>query len=133
MAERRFLKELYTNEKGELDISMYHCGDKRYTDEDVLTNGFSVIDTWNLDVSMIEALYERLKLYLEVTAPIINLEIECDWGHISQNGKTQIELIETLIKMCEEYLLDDNLVKETENSVDEIWDLWKVISPAMWW
>lgn len=133
MAERRFLKELYTNEKGELDTDMYRCGDRRYTDEEVLEIGFSSLDTWNLDVTMVEVLYERLKLYLEVTAPIINLEIERDWGHLLQNGKTQLELIETLIKMCEEYLLDDNLMWEVENSADEIWDLWKIISPAMWW
>lgn len=124
---RKYLRELYKDDKSE-----YLYDDRRYgQDGEIEEYGFSMIETWNLDMSMVEILYERLKRYL--TQDMVNLEFHTNWNDEKLNGKTQLELINTLINKCKEYLLMDILNDKREPLLREIWELWIVISPAMWW
>lgn len=124
---RKYLRELYKDDKSE-----YLYDDRRYgQDGEIEEYGFSMIETWNLDMSMVEILYERLKRYL--TQDMVNLEFHTNWNDEKLNGKTQLELINTLIDKCKEYLLMDIFNDKREPLLREIWELWIVISPAMWW
>lgn len=124
---RKYLRELYKDDKSE-----YLYDDRRYgQDGEIEEYGFSMLETWNLDMAMVEVLYERLKRYL--TQDMVNLEFHTQWGDERFNGKNQLELINILIDKCEKYLLMDSFNEENYPLMKEIWELWIVIAPAMWW
>lgn len=89
--------------------------------------GFDSRDTWNLDSTMIELLYERLKLYKEVTI----VELKARDHTINNVTKNAEEWVDKLLELCEEYITTDHFVKETNDS--EIWGIWAVISSSIWW
>lgn len=101
--------------------------------------GFDERDTWSLDFTMRALLYERLKMYFDIADQVINL------NHHTITYKnieyTQRELILELI-----YLLEDVIKKEDESyfydeqdklefydSCNEVWQIWALLEPAMWW
>lgn len=125
---RKYLRELYKNNNED-----YLYDDARYgMDEEIEKYGFSMLETWNLDTSMVEVLYERLKRFLE--QDMVNLEFHQEWeGEL--NGLTQLEIINLLISLCEDYLLSDNFMsgRESQKKYKKIWEVWTVLAPAMWW
>lgn len=125
---RKYLRELYKD-----DSESYMYDDERYNrDEEIEEYGFSMMETWNLDTSLVELLYERLMRYK--TQTMVNLESYTTWDDKELNGMTQLEVINYLIELCKDYLLDDDFITGRRNFKNkEIWKVWTSLSPAMWW
>lgn len=128
MYNRKYLRELYKD-----DSESYLYDDKRYNqDGEIEEYGFSMMETWNLDTSLVELLYERLMRYK--TQTMVNLEFYTTWDDKELNGMTQLEVINYLIELCKDYLLDDDFITGRRNFKNkEIWKVWTSLSPAMWW
>lgn len=93
--------------------------------------GFDERDTWNLDSTMVELLYERVMMYKEICP--LNL----DHKMIEINGmeKTQKEWIDLLLNLCEKSILNTDYVifdASLEYKV-QIWTIWAELSGYMWW
>lgn len=128
MYNRKYLRELYKD-----DSESYMYDDKRYNrDGEIEEYGFSIMETQNLDTSLVELLYERLMRYK--TQTMVNLEFHTEWGDKELNGMTQLDVINHLIELCKDYLLDDDYItggRDIKNK--KIWKVWTVLFPAMWW
>ena len=96
------------------------------------TRGWSDDETWNLDCEFIKWVNSRFKKYKEKASKIVDLEFH----RFEYDGKeyTQLELIDKVIKLSNEYI-DTNLLSEDKlNSIkDEIFDIFKLIFWTMWW
>lgn len=96
------------------------------------TRGWSDDETWNLDYEFIKWVNSRFKKYKEKAGKIVNLEFH----RFEYEGKeyTQLELIDKVIKLSNEYI-DTNLLSEDKlNSIkDEIFGIFKLIFWTMWW
>lgn len=96
------------------------------------TRGWSDGETWNLDCEFIKWVNSRFKKYKEKASKIVDLEFH----RFEYDGKeyTQLELIDKVIKLSNEYI-DTNLLSEDKlNSIkDEIFDIFKLIFWTMWW
>ena len=125
---RKYLRELYKD-----DSESYMYDDKRYNrDREIEEYGFSMMETWNLDTSLVELLYERLMRYK--TQTMVNLEFHTTWDDEELDRMTQLEVINYLIELCKDYLLDDDFITGRRNYKNKkIWKVWTVLSPAMWW
>lgn len=99
--------------------------------------GFDQRDTWNLSMTMIELLYERLCLYKKEASKHIQL----DFHKFEYKGveKTQLEMIDILLDklkvklVVEDYDLDKEMVLEKYAYTDDIWIIWAMLEPVMWW
>lgn len=92
-------------------------------------------DTWNLDITMMALLYERLMLYKKVANEIIDLEfheIEVEYNGES-NTLTLLDWIDRLLEMLEHYLTSNTVLEEEEYSSHKIWTYWSQLSAYMWW
>lgn len=96
------------------------------------TRGWSDDETWNLDYEFIKWVNSRFKKYKEKASKIVDLEFH----RFEYEGKeyTQLELLDKVIKLSNEYI-DTNLLSEDKlNSIkDEIFDIFKLIFWTMWW
>jgi len=95
--------------------------------------GFDSRQTWSLDFTMAELLYERLQSYLILADRQINL----DFHKINFEGEelTQREAIERLLGYCRERLAPDvdGEDYQGEKAAEKLWNLWAVLHPYMWW
>jgi hypothetical protein len=84
-------------------------------------------DLWNLDMTLVGWLYERLNLYKD-KAPV-----DLDFHKFDIDGKelTQGQCIDRMINDCKIMLLDDSFIvpQEVEEAKD---DLFKVLSKVFW-
>lgn len=96
------------------------------------TRGWSDDETWNLDCEFIKWVNSRFKKYKEKASKIVDLEFH----RFEYEGKeyTQLELIDKVIKLSNEYI-DTNLLSEYKLNLikDEIFDIFKLIFWTMWW
>lgn len=121
--------------------------------------GFDGRDTWSLDFTMTEMLYERLQMYMVKADEIVNLSYHTyDFG-----GKTytQREIILEMINDAETFLKfeydaidelnEDDFNAMTEDEMDahleiygqweikalhakrRLWLMWAVVQHQMWW
>lgn len=121
--------------------------------------GFDSRDTWSLDFTMTEMLYERLQMYMVKADEIVNLSYHTyDFG-----GKTytQREIILEMINDAETFLKfeydtidelnEDDFNTMTEDEMDahmdlygqweikahhakkRLWSMWAVVQHQMWW
>lgn len=120
--------------------------------------GVFVSNCWALDHAMLKFLYEHLVQYKKDASKIVNLEFH-KFDYKGQEY-TQIELINKMIDICEYILMDLDSVskrsvayKRLKNNPyykeygaeywevefhhpeieKEVWDIWAIIYPAMWW
>lgn len=105
--------------------------------------GFDEVDTWSLENTFYYWLYERLKMYMKVADPVVDLNFHK--FEYKSKTYTQKELILKLIDLLKENILArenwykiDN--KEIPAFLDrynkrtkEICEIWGIILPAMWW
>lgn len=94
--------------------------------------GFDSRETWNLDIVMVELLYERLKNYLDVS--IVDLEFHT--YDVDGVLLTQKQVIDKIIENCEIVLVSNhNLDSDmgTANRKKDIWIYWSIIENSMWW
>lgn len=96
------------------------------------TRGWSDDETWNLDYEFIKWVNSRFKKYKEKASKIVDLEFH----RFEYEGKeyTQLELIDKVIKLSNEYIDTNLLSGDKLNSIkDEIFDIFKLIFWTMWW
>lgn len=96
------------------------------------TRGWSDDETWNLDCEFIKWVNSRFKKYKEKASKIVDLESH----RFEYEGKeyTQLELIDKVIKLSNEYIDTSLLSEDKLNSIkDEIFDIFKLIFWTMWW
>lgn len=120
--------------------------------------GVFVSNCWALDHAMLRYLYEHLMQYKKDASKIVDLSFHK--FEYKDKEYTQIELIDKLIEICEYILMDLKKVHKgtkaykrlKENSYykeygkeywevefqhpeieKEVWDIWAIIYPAMWW
>ena len=94
--------------------------------------GWSDDETWNLDYEFIKWVNSRFKKYKEKASKIVDLEFHR--FEYESKEYTQLQLIDKVIKLSNEYI-DTNLLSEDKlNSIkDEIFDIFKLIFWTMWW
>ena len=96
------------------------------------TRGWSDDETWNLDYEFIKWVNSRFKKYKEEAGKIVDLEFH----KFEYEGKeyTQLELIDKVIKLSNEYIDTNLLFEDKLGSIkDEIFDIFKLIFWTMWW
>lgn len=92
--------------------------------------GFDERETWGLEYTMVELLYERIMMYKEIA---IN---DFDHHTIEVDGEehTQGEWIDEIIKLSQEVIKDGDLgMIDTHGKKQRIWTIWKELHPVMWW
>lgn len=107
------------------------CGRGPQWKKERMTYGFDERQTWNLNTTMIELLYERVKMYVDIDS------VDLTHHTFTVDGVTrnQLEWVTELLEVCEEYLTENTAWGEEEYLALErrIWAIWGEISPAMWW
>lgn len=95
--------------------------------------GFTEVETWSLDVTMMALLYERLRMYKKVTKDIIDL----DYEKINVEGEvlTLNEILNEMIEICEECLGNEVsfIDEEYGKNCDRFWTLWRYSYRNFWW
>ena len=95
--------------------------------------GFDERETWSLDATMIALLYERVKMYKEISENKVDLDFHSINIEYNNESKTmsQLEWIDMLLTLTETYLTDHN--DTSQDKTKEIWIIWSELSPYMWW
>ena len=114
--------------------------------------GFDSRDTWSLDFTMTEMLYERLCMYLQKADEIVNLSYHT--YDFEGRTYTQREMIMEMIENAEIFLkfeygtidyaaIADDSDHELElmgqgeieaaDAKKRLWDMWAVVQHQMWW
>lgn len=97
------------------------------------TRGWSDDETWNLDYEFIKWANSRFKKYKEKAGKIVDLEFHK--FTYKKKKYTQLELIDKVIKLSDEYI--SLSVGAFEDKLDplknEIFDIFKLIFWTMWW
>lgn len=94
--------------------------------------GFDDRETWALDISFCQWLYERLMMYKEIAGKVVNLEYYKFDIHGSK--MSQIECIDAILELLKPNLLNNNFLDNFyQNDLKEICYIWGKILPAMWW
>lgn len=95
------------------------------------TYGFDERETWDLDLTFHLWLYERLKMYVDVS--FVNLE----YHKFKYNGEeyTKKQLIDMMLERLEFSFKEgyNDLDEKQYAYVSEIEKIWAVVFPAMWW
>lgn len=93
--------------------------------------GFDDRETWNLDKIMIEWIYTRFKMYLEIGGEVVDLNFTEVLFPYKDKELTQKEAIEIVLDKAEEVLIND--LDSSLFYTDEIMLLLGRLMPAMWW
>lgn len=126
---RKYLNDLGSS--GTIDVDAEDRRHEKWTKEREVY-GFDERDTWSLDYTMVELLYERLKMFMEYADEFINLEYHT--FVIDDEDYTQKELIEEMIVLSERLIKDEDVgFEESADIKARIWLIWHVVHPAMWW
>ena len=95
--------------------------------------GFDARETFSLQETFYQWLYERLIVFKDIGGQIVDLT----YHKFEYNGQeySQLELIDKLIEELRWALAGDPNVYKKEDCVRlmEIGKIWAIILPAMWW
>ncbi len=113
-----------------------------------IKDGFNPTETWDLEQSFYQWLYEGLRSYMDYATDVIDLDIDKEWYSLKYKGKwyTQRQLTEILLEKLEFVLrvdknwqdiptsqaVQDEFKKRREVG-NEIHDMWKVLAPQASW
>lgn len=138
--EHRFEKKKsrkYLNDIGVDPLGSMYSESKVRTDKFLNQQarlGFDDRDIYNLETTMYQLFYERLKHYHVVATKYLNLE----YHKIMYLDKeyTQLELLERMLEMLEGILKED--IYDLEDTIDkerrkEVWVIWSICQEYMWW
>ncbi len=108
-------------------------GDKRERNwqRERYTYGFDQRETWSLDLTLICIIYERLKMYDDVTNGVINKDFHI--FNYNDTEYTQQQLIDIALDKCKKYLLGEDDDFENINNVSDVFDILKLIWRSLWW
>ena len=94
--------------------------------------GFDSREVINLDITMIEILYERLKMFLEYAQ---EKELKANTRIIHGNEMTHEEIINLIINNCAYIIKNDDgsgMNKEINKAKSNIWYYWSIIQNITW-
>ena len=113
-----------------------------------MKDGFNPTETWDLEQSFYQWLYEGLRSYMDYATDVIDLDVDKEWYSLKYKGKwyTQRQLTEILLEKLEFVLrvdknwrdiptsqaIQDEFKKRREVG-NEIHDMWKVLAPQASW
>lgn len=90
--------------------------------------------TWSMDYALLQWFYETTCEYLNLASKIVDLEYhKLVYKDIEY---TQLELIKLFKKKVKYVLTHDDELFLTEKRnllIEEIYDIWYILSPTMWW
>lgn len=92
--------------------------------------GFNDKETWDLDKTFAELIYERLTMYKKIGGEVVNLT--CHEFDIDGVTLTLEECIEIILTNCEMAIRSDNPDTYTEH-MDKVWGFMKEIHWCLWW
>lgn len=110
--------------------------------------GFNPAETWDLEQSFYQWLYEGLRSYMDHAADVIDLDVDIEWLSFEYKGKlyTQRQFTELLLEKLEFVLRTDmdwqyiptsqevqDEFKKRREVGDEIHDMWKLLAPEASW
>ena len=113
-----------------------------------IRTGFNPAETWDLEQSFYQWLYEGLRSYMDYASKVIDLDLDAKWLSLEYMGKsyTQRQFIELLLKKLELVLCSDvdwqyvpspqeilDEYKRHQELGDEIHDMWKILAPRAGW
>ena len=105
--------------------------------------GFDEVETWSLENTFYYWLYERLKMYMKVADPVVDLNFHK--FEYKSKTYTQRELILKLIDLLKENIFSRGKWYEIDNEeipaffdryekrTKEICEIWGILLPTMWW
>lgn len=95
--------------------------------------GFSAPDTWSLDYTIMQLLYERLKMYEEIAG------VDSDYHEIKvgKKTKTQRKWLEELLELGEYLLRDEGemyfVFDDAHKKARKFWKIWSKTFKSFWW
>ena len=113
-----------------------------------MKEGFNPVETWDLEQSFYQWLYEGLKSYLDYAGNVIDLDENNEWFSLEYKGEryTQRQFTELLLNKldfvlrCEDDWLTPPTSQEVQDRYDkrsevgnEIHDMWKILAPKASW
>lgn len=113
-----------------------------------IKDGFNPTETWDLEQSFYQWLYEGLRSYMDYATDVIDLDVDKEWYSLKYKGKwyTQRQLTELLLEKLEFVLRVDGNWRDIPTSQEvqdefkkrrevgnEIHDMWKVLAPQASW
>ena len=113
-----------------------------------MKDGFNPTETWDLEQSFYQWLYEGLRSYMDYATDVIDLDVDKEWYSLKYKGKwyTQRQLTEILLEKLEFVLHVDGNWRDIPTSQEvqdefkkrrevgnEIHDMWKVLAPQASW
>lgn len=96
--------------------------------------GFDERDTWNLDHTMLELLYERIKMFIEVSETMNH-----DLNKVTVDGEELPfpEVVDNLLELCETVIRNNNTFEidfdEQAEIEKKIWSIWAQTFQSFWW
>ena len=126
---RKYLEDIIPKE----EIFGYHnekeCRHTRWLKQEEIY-GFNEIETWCLDATFAQLIYERLMMYKEIGGSIVDL----NWRTFKMDDKeyTELELIDMMLEHCKHVIQDDELGGQL-NHMNEVWKIMGVVHSALWW
>ena len=113
-----------------------------------IKDGFNPAETWDLEQSFYQWLYEGLRSYMDYATDVIDLDVDKEWYSLKYKGKwyTQRQLTDILLEKLEFVLRVDKNWRDIPTSQavqdefkkrrevgNEIHDMWKVLAPQASW
>lgn len=126
---RKYLEDIIPKEK----IFGYHDkSDERHERwcEQEKVYGFCDIETWDLDSTFAQLLYERLMMYKEIGGLVVDLSYhKID---IFDTTLTLSECIDLMIEKCKMAIKEVDSFEYTKH-MDTVWTIMKEVHGLLWW
>lgn len=94
--------------------------------------GFCDIETWDLDATFAQIIYERMKMFLEYADKVINLTMHSFEVDFLDTTLTLKEIVELIIVKTKQAIKTDNPDEYTEY-MDVVWKLMTMVHKCLWW
>ena len=126
---RKYLEDIIPKE----EIFGYHDQiEKRHAHwcEQEKIYGFCDIETWDLDTTFAQLLYERLMMYKEIAGEVVDLSYhKID---VLNTTLTLSECIDLMIEKCKMAIKESNPSKYIKH-MDTVWTIMKEVHGLLWW
>ena len=117
----------------EMQMNCYHDEtDERHERwcEQEKAYGFNDIETWDLDSTFAQLLYERLMMYKEIGGQVVDLSYhKID---IFDTTLTLSECIDLMIEKCKMAIKEVDSFEYTKH-MDTVWTIMKEVHGLLWW
>ena len=96
----------------------------------IKNNGFADYEVWNLDIKMVELLYERLQRFMEISLADAEAT-EVEWRGKTYSGTDYYNKILRKAKYVLENAYDPDKAKKVDKKYQQIWQMFALVRP--WW